>query len=80
MKKQKDLVKREDIIKAGRDLNILHLLWKNELGPVAPENRELLWKRFQEASKIIHSRRQNFQKNIEQNQNLNLERKKHNYC
>lgn len=75
IEKAEDLVKTEDIIKAGRDLNVLHLLWKNELGPVAPENRELLWKRFQEVSKIIHSRRQNFQKDIEQNQNLNLERK-----
>ncbi|MDG2372482.1 MAG: DUF349 domain-containing protein [Flavobacteriaceae bacterium] len=70
-----ELVKIEDILKAGRDLNVLHRLWKKELGPVAPENREPLWKRFQEASKLIHAKRQDFQKNIEKNQIINLERK-----
>jgi len=69
------LVKIEDVLKAGRDLNVLHRLWKKELGPVAPENRESLWKRFQEASKLIHARRQDFQKDIDKNQNINLERK-----
>ena len=29
-----------DILKASRDLNILHMLWKNDLGPVAKEQRE----------------------------------------
>ena len=75
IERAESLVKSDDIIKAGRDLNILHRLWKNELGPVAPENREKLWKRFQDASKIIHSNRQGFQKNIEQNLSLNFERK-----
>ncbi len=66
------LSKYDDAIKAGKELNTLHLLWKNDLGPVAPEHREILWKRFQKASKIIHSRRQDFQKNIEQIQTSNL--------
>ena len=69
------LVKVSDILKAVRDLNTLHRLWKNDLGPVAPENREVLWKRFQDASKIIHSKRQDFQKNIEKNHKINLDRK-----
>ena len=69
------LAKVSDILKAGRDLNTLHRLWKNDLGPVAPENREILWKRFQDASKIIHSKRQDFQKNIEKNHKINLDRK-----
>ena len=51
-----------DILKASRDLNILHRLWKNDLGPVAKEHREKLWKRFQEASHTIHNRRQVFEK------------------
>lgn len=76
IERAESIVKSNDIIKAGRDLNILHRLWKNELGPVAPEERETLWKRFQDASKIIHSKRQDFQKNIEQNLSLNFEKKK----
>ena len=51
-----------DILKASRDLNILHQQWKNDLGPVAKEHREDLWTRFQNASKIIQSRRQEYQK------------------
>jgi hypothetical protein len=51
-----------DILKASRDLNILHRLWKNDLGPVAKEYREELWMRFQKASHTIHNRRQEFEK------------------
>ena len=51
-----------DVLKASRDLNILHRLWKNDLGPVAKEHREGLWKRFQKASHTIHNRRQEFDK------------------
>lgn len=51
-----------DILKASRDLNILHRLWKNDLGPVAKEHREELWRRFQKASQVIHNRRQEFDK------------------
>jgi hypothetical protein len=69
------LVNISDIIKAGRELNILHRLWKNDLGPVLPEKREILWKRFQDASKAIHAKRQDFQKNIEKNQSLNFVKK-----
>ncbi|MDA9628468.1 DUF349 domain-containing protein [Flavobacteriaceae bacterium] len=53
-----------DTIKASRDLNILHKQWKNDLGPVAKEHRENLWTRFQNASKEIQERRQNYQKDI----------------
>ena len=54
-----------DIIKASRDLNSLHRLWKNELGPVAKEHNEGLWERFQKASKLIHLKRQEYNKNYE---------------
>ena len=53
-----------DIIRASRDLNILHKQWKNDLGPVAKEHREELWKRFQNASKEIQERRQEYQKDL----------------
>ena len=53
-----------DIVKASRDLNTLHQLWKNDLGPVAKEHSEALWNRFQEASRIIQSKRQAYQKDM----------------
>ena len=51
-----------DVLKASRDLNTLHRLWKNDLGPVAKEHRDELWARFQKASNTIHNRRQDFDK------------------
>ena len=58
------LQKSGDILRASRDLNILHQLWKNDLGPVAKEHRDNLWARFQEASKVIQLKRQTYQKDM----------------
>ena len=65
----------DNIIKASRDLNDLHRLWKNELGPVAREFRDNLWSRFQAASHKIHLKRQDFQKEISSIQQINYEKK-----
>ena len=65
IEKAETLADSTNIIKASRDLNSLHRLWKNELGPVAKEHNEGLWKRFQKASKLIHSKRQEYNKNYE---------------
>ena len=65
IEKAEILADSTDVIKASRDLNSLHRLWKNELGPVAKEHNEGLWKRFQKASKLIHSKRQEYNKNYE---------------
>ena len=53
-----------DILKASHELNTLHKLWKNDLGPVAKEHSEDLWKRFQEASRVIQSKRHAYQKDM----------------
>jgi hypothetical protein len=65
-----------DVMRASRDLNTLHQLWKNDLGPVAREHREALWNRFKEVTKIIQSRRQEYQKGIAGVMKGNLEKKK----
>jgi len=73
--KAEQLDKVDDIIKASRDLNDLHRLWKNELGPVAREHNDDLWSRFQSASQKIHLKRQKLQKEISITQNENYEKK-----
>lgn len=65
-----------DVMRASRDLNTLHKLWKNDLGPVAKEHREALWERFQEATKVIQARRQEYQKDVAGAMKENLEKKK----
>ena len=69
------LARTPDVLKASRDLNTLHRLWKNDLGPVAKEHREELWKRFQEASQTIHNRRQEFDKEYDNILEYNLNKK-----
>jgi hypothetical protein len=75
IERAEQLDKVEDIIKASRDLNDLHRLWKNELGPVSREFSDDLWSRFQAASQKIHLKRQNFQKEISSTQQENFEKK-----
>ncbi len=75
IEKAEALVNSKDILKASRDLNLLHRHWKNELGPVAKKHNETLWKRFQIASKSIHSKRQEFNKNYDSILNDNYQKK-----
>ena len=65
-----------DVMRASRDLNTLHKLWKNDLGPVAKEHREALWKRFHEATKVIQAKRQEYQKDVAGAMKENFEKKK----
>ena len=69
------LSKIPDVLKASRDLNTLHRLWKNDLGPVAKEHRVELWTRFQAASQVIHTRRQEFDKEYDNILEVNLIKK-----
>lgn len=66
------LVDLPDVIAATRELNSLHRMWKNDLGPVAKIHREELWERFQKATKQIHQRKNEYNKNIDSIQVENL--------
>jgi hypothetical protein len=56
----------ENINKAFRELQQLHRLWKEEIGPVAKEYRDEIWNRFSAATKVIHDRRHEYMKDMEQ--------------
>ena len=70
------LGKMDNIQKAFRNLQELHKRWKDELGPIAKEHGETLWERFSEATKVIHEKRQFFQKNQTEIYRANYEKKK----
>lgn len=53
-----ELAQQEDVNRAFRELQLLHKMWKEELGPVAREFRDEIWEKFSEATKLIHDRRQ----------------------
>ena len=71
-----ELGKIENVQKAFRNLQELHKRWKDELGPIAKEHGETLWERFSEATKVIHEKRQFFQKNQSEIYKANYEKKK----
>lgn len=53
-----------DINVAFKELQELHRLWKEEIGPVGKEHREDVWKRFSEATKKIHDKRHQYFKEL----------------
>lgn len=55
----KQLAEEEDVIEAGRKLQILHNEWR-ETGPVAKEIREEIWTEFKEASTVVNKRHQEY--------------------
>ena len=55
----KSLADEEDVIEAGRKLQILHSEWR-ETGPVAKELRDEIWAEFKEASTVVNKRHQEF--------------------
>lgn len=72
------LVNEPDIAKAFRELQTFHKIWKEDIGPVAKEQREEVWERFSNATKAMHQRRQEhfqeqdkvYEKNLEKKQEI----------
>ena len=54
--KAESLILENSLNKMHESLQLLHEEWKN-IGPVKKEDREILWQRFQEASKKINKKR-----------------------
>lgn len=52
------LAQETDLSKAFRELQVLHKIWKEDIGPVDREHREDIWNQFSKATKILHLRRQ----------------------
>lgn len=70
------LAQEPDLNKAFRQLQMLHKIWKEDIGPVDKEHREEIWERFSKATKAIHERRQEYFKHVEVIQEENLVKKK----
>ncbi|SFZ92100.1 protein of unknown function [Flaviramulus basaltis] len=70
-----ELAKDDNAMRAFRELQELHKMWKEELGPVGKEHREQIWERFKTATKIINDKRQVYYKEIDKVHEKNLETK-----
>ena len=69
------LAQEPDNAKAFKELQILHRLWKEEIGPVAREFREEIWERFSAATKTIHDKRQELFSELEAKWEENVPKK-----
>jgi len=69
LKQKKGLIKKaallldeQNIKKAFLELQNLHVIWKEETGPVKPDLRKKIWDNFSEITKTIHLKRKSFEK------------------
>ena len=71
-----ELVKEEDINKAFRELQDLHRIWKEDIGPVSREQREDVWNKFSDLTKQMHDKREGLFEQLREVETANLEKKK----
>ncbi|GMN09379.1 DUF349 domain-containing protein [Croceitalea sp. MTPC9] len=73
--KAEALANEPDLNKAFRELQTLHKIWKEDIGPVSKEKREEIWGRFSNATKTMHARRQEHYAQLDASYEKNLEKK-----
>ncbi|KAF2081719.1 DUF349 domain-containing protein [Flavobacterium sharifuzzamanii] len=71
-----ELVNDADVSKSFRELQDLHRIWKEEIGPVSKEHRDVIWNQFSELTKKIHDKRELLFESQRANEQKNLEAKK----
>lgn len=71
-----ELLTENDSNKAFRELQDLHRLWKEEIGPVSREHREEVWIKFRDLTKQMHDKRELLFANLRAVEQENLEKKK----
>ena len=70
-----ELAEQEFTHRTFRELQMLHKMWKEDIGPVAKEYRDDIWDKFSEATKKIHHNRQEYLKDEEKILDANHEQK-----
>jgi hypothetical protein len=71
-----ELVNEADINKAFRELQDLHRIWKEDIGPVSREHRDAIWNKFSDLTKQMHDKREILFENQRGTELENLEKKK----
>jgi hypothetical protein len=71
-----ELIQEEDINKAFRELQDLHRIWKEEIGPVSKEHREKIWNQFSDLTKQMHDKRELLFEKLRGAELENLDKKK----
>ena len=70
-----ELLNENDINKAFRELQDLHRIWKEDIGPVSKEIREELWQQFSALTKKMHDKRETLAESFRLQETENLQKK-----
>lgn len=76
IKKAESLDDENNLERAFREIQALHKIWKEDLGPVAKEHRKILWDKFCQATKKINKKRKYYNDQIEKKLIENYKAKK----
>ncbi len=75
VEKAEELAQLKDVNEAFRELQVLHKLWKEEIGPIDRNHREEIWGRFSAATKTIHDKRHHYFREMKAQYQGNIEAK-----
>lgn len=75
IKRAEELSEEPDINIAFKELQKLHKLWKEDIGPVAKDMRDEVWQKFSEATKKIHDRRHEYFREMKSQYNVIIDKK-----
>ncbi|WP_136666889.1 DUF349 domain-containing protein [Flavobacterium sp. H122] len=76
IERAKELLNDADVFKAFRELQLLHKVWKEEIGPVSKEKRDEIWNAFSDVTKQMHEKREAMFAQHRERETENLNRKK----
>ena len=68
-----ELAEEDDVNRAFRELQLLHKIWKEELGPVDKAYSDEIWEKFSAATKKVHERRREHLAKLDEQHEKNLE-------
>ncbi|MES2544148.1 MAG: DUF349 domain-containing protein [Bacteroidota bacterium] len=71
-----ELVNEIDVHKAFRELQDLHKIWKEDIGPVSREHRDEIWNKFSDLTKQMHDKREGLYEKLRETEVENLASKK----
>lgn len=69
------LAELPDVNAAFKQLQVIHKMWKEDVGPVAREQREEVWGKFSAATKKIHDKRHDYFRGLKGRYEENIEKK-----
>ncbi len=70
-----ELTQEKDVNRAFRELQNLHRMWKEDVGPVPKEYSDDIWERFSAATKKIHKNRRAHFEELDKKREQNLKKK-----